>query len=172
MGVKAVNYCISDNDTFSSMQLIVGDSDVSINLRKHGEAGGECRQWRLQAEDYIRTVQYTWNRSSGRVTAVVFQTHMEQTRVIGRGEGFKVNYDYNAFQPFVGLFTFEVGDATMAIGAYEDDCHNTPAKLPFGFETMNVPSMDAAKGEDVMSSVTWVNERHGTTVDEEAMMLD
>ena len=60
----------------------------------------------------------------------------------------------------------------MAIGAYEDDCHNTPSKLPFGFETFNIPSMDEVHGNGGMSAVSWVNERHGTAVDEEAVLLD
>jgi len=58
----------------------------------------------------------------------------------------------------------------MAIGAYEDDCHNTPKRLPFGFETFNIPSMEEVAGEQNVSSMTWVNNEHGTSTHEEKML--
>ena len=59
MGVVAINYC-ADGDLFKSMQVVVGNDEEEIKLRKHGGKGGKCRKWRLQAEDYIRDIQYTW----------------------------------------------------------------------------------------------------------------
>ena len=171
MGVKAVNYCVSDDDVFKSMQVIVGNDEREVKLRKHGGSGGTCRQWRLADDDYIRMIQYTWNNQSFCVTQVVFKSHFEQTRVFGRGNGTKINYEYTAFQPFIGFYTQEIDDTTTAIGAYEDDCHGAPAKLPFGFETFNVPSMEEVEGENSVASVTWVNERHGEAA-EEAVLLD
>jgi len=61
MGVRAINYCVDDvNDTFRSMQLMVGNDGTEfaawVPLRKHGADGGICRRWRLQPEDYIRVV--------------------------------------------------------------------------------------------------------------------
>ena len=113
-------------------------------------------------------VQYTWHLSISLdlayVSQIVFQTHLGQTRVLGRDHGqYKVNYEYTAFQPLVGIFTFEVNDQTVAIGAYEDDCHLTPKRLPFGFEDFNIPSMDEAKGDNSVSSMTWVNVDDGTS---------
>ena len=97
---------------------------------------------------------------------------MGQTRVMGRASGkYKVNYEYTAFQPFVGIFTYQLDDTTVAIGAYEDDCHNTPARLPFGFEDFNIPSLDEVKGEKAVSSMTWVNLDHGEST-KEAELLD
>jgi len=63
--------------------------------------------------------------------------------------GTKVNFDFNYFQPFVGFYSYEWEDTTMAFGVYEDDCHGTvsKSKLPFGFGTLNVPSMSEIKGE-------------------------
>ena len=54
----------------------------------------------------------------------------------------------------------------MAIGAYEDDCHNTPKRLPFGFETFNLPSLEEVTGSASVSSMTWVNEEHGNSIEE------
>ena len=59
----------------------------------------------------------------------------------------------------------------MAIGAYEDDCHNTPKRLPFGFEDFNIPSMKEVSGEKSVSSMTWVNLDDGEST-HEAEMLD
>ena len=69
MGVRAINYCVETVDAigleiFKAIQVIVGfegDPKTWTNLRKHGHDGGVCRQWRLQAGDYIRNVQYTWD---------------------------------------------------------------------------------------------------------------
>ena len=94
------------------MQLLIGDSEEEDpekleKLRKHGAAGGTCYRWTLLPNDYIRKVQYTWNWQHSMVVQVVFQTHLKQTRVIGKGQGRKVNYEYSAFQPLVGFFSFE-----------------------------------------------------------------
>ena len=59
----------------------------------------------------------------------------------------------------------------MGIGAYEDDCHLTPDRVPFGFGDFNLPSMDEVKGEHSTDSKTWVNEAHGTS-SQEVQMLD
>ena len=175
MGVRAINYCVNAQDnTFKALQIIVGkegDASSEVALRKHGGEGGACRQWRLEAGDYIRNVQYTWNRSRETVTQVVFQTHTGQTRVFGRGDGTKVNFEYNSFQPFVGLISYEIYDETVGIGAYEDDCVNTPAKLPFGFQDFNVPSMSEVNGSSAVTSLVWVNEEQGISTTE-AKLLD
>ena len=55
MGVSKINYCV-DGDDFISVQIVLGDDDNEVPLRKHGGTGGTCRAWRLQAEDYIRSV--------------------------------------------------------------------------------------------------------------------
>jgi len=55
MGVVAVNYC-TDDDMFISMQVVVGNEEEEIKLRKHGGKGGKCRKWRLQPDDYIRDI--------------------------------------------------------------------------------------------------------------------
>ena len=113
MGIRAVNYCIDDSDQwFKSMQLLIGESEEEDveklqKLRKHGAAGGTCYRWTLLPNDYIRKVQYSWNWQHSMVVQVVFQTHLKQTRVIGKGQGRKVNYEYSAFQPLVGFFSFE-----------------------------------------------------------------
>ena len=105
------------------------------------------------------------------VHQIVFQTHNGQTRVIGRDSGTKkINYEYTAFQPFVGIFTYELNDETLAIGAYEDDCHNAPKRLPFGFETFNLPSLEEISGDQSVSSMTWINDDHGTSTHENEML--
>jgi len=76
-GVRAINYCIDDyDDTFQSMQIMVGAEGAELDawtpLRKHGADGGTCRRWILQEEDYIRIVQYTWNRYTQSVVQVVY----------------------------------------------------------------------------------------------------
>ena len=106
------------------------------------------------------------------VTQIVIMTHMGQTRVRGRADGkYKVNYEYSAFQPFVGIFSYQLDEVTVAIGAYEDDCHNAPKRLPFGFEDFNIPSMEEVSGEKSVSSMTWVNLDHGEST-HEAELLD
>ena len=59
----------------------------------------------------------------------------------------------------------------MAIGAYEDDCHNAPKRLPFGFEDFNIPSLSEVSGEKSVSSMTWVNLDDGEST-HEAELLD
>lgn len=59
----------------------------------------------------------------------------------------------------------------MAIGAYEDDCHMAPKRLPFGFEDFNIPSLSEVSGEKSVSSMTWVNLDHGEST-HEAELLD
>lgn len=59
MGVRRVNYCIGEDDLFRRMQLVVGledDEENWIPLLAHGAAGGSCRGWKLQPDDYIRMV--------------------------------------------------------------------------------------------------------------------
>ena len=60
---------------------------------------------------------------------------------------------------------------TLAIGAYEDDCHMAPKRLPFGFEDFNIPSLSEVSGEKSVSSMTWVNLDHGEST-HEAELLD
>ena len=60
---------------------------------------------------------------------------------------------------------------TVAIGAYEDDCHGAPKRLPFGFEDFNIPSLSEVSGEKSVSSMTWVNLDHGEST-HEAELLD
>ena len=93
------------------------------------------------------------------------------TRVIGLGEGRKVNYEYSAFQPLVGFFSYEANEGDLiAIGAYEDDCHNAPKRLPFGFGSSNLPSLEELSGKTAVTSVTWVNEDHGISSNEVEML--
>jgi len=70
----------------------------------------------------------------------------------------------------VGFFTYELDDQTLAVGAYEDDCHNSPKRLPFGFEDFNVPSLDFVKGAETVSSMTWVNLDHGESTHENELL--
>ena len=44
-------------------------------------------------------------------------------------------------------------------------------KLPFGFGDFNLPSMAEGKGHHSASTMTWVNEEHGTS-SKEVTMLD
>lgn len=106
------------------------------------------------------------------VTQIIFQSHNGQTRVLGRDHfsNRKVNYEYNAFQPFVGMFTYELDETTVAIGAYEDDCHNAPKRLPYGIESWNLPSMEEVNGEHNVSSMTWVNLDDGTSSQENELL--
>jgi len=66
MGVQAIKYCVDAADSsFKALQLIVGfagKADSWVTLRKHGGAGGSCRQWTLTEGDYIKDIQYTWNK--------------------------------------------------------------------------------------------------------------
>ena len=72
----------------------------------------------------------------------------------------------------VGFFSYEADEGKLlAIGAYEDDCHNAPKRLPFGFETFNLPSVEEITGTIAVTSVTWINEDHGTSA-KEVEMLD
>lgn len=173
MHVREVNYCMETDSNgvsvFVSLQLIVGDEQgKKLALYKHGGEGGSCRKWVLQEGDYIRRVQYTWNRMIYYVTEVAFQTHLGQTRVIGGVDGSKVNYDFSAFQPFVGFYSYEAEGRIYGFGTYEDDCHLAPsqAKLPFGFGTSNVPSMGEITGSAGVGSTTWVNDVHGSAATE------
>ena len=107
---------------------------------------------------------------------VVFQTYQGYTRVIGRGEGIKVNFEYNWLQPFVGIVSYERYDMTLGIGAYEDDCFKRvdESRLPFGMGTKqntNLPSMNEVMGHHSVASITWNNDEHGTS-SQEAKMLD
>ena len=88
--------------------------------------------------------------------------------MIGGVDGSKVNYDFSAFQPFVGFYSYEAEGRIYGFGSYEDDCHLAPAptKLPFGFGTSNVPSMAEITGAAVVGSATWVNDVHGTSAAE------
>jgi len=101
---------------------------------------------------------------------IIFETNIGVQRVMGRGTGLKTKFEYNAFQPFVGIVSFELDGRTLGIGAYEDDCHMTATKLPFGFETFNLPSLDEVKGKTTSTSVTWNNDAHGTSVEEVGML--
>ena len=88
--------------------------------------------------------------------------------MIGGVDGSKVNYDFSAFQPFVGFYSYEAEGRIYGFGAYEDDCHLAPsqAKLPFGFGTSNVPSMGEITGTGGVGGATWVNDVHGTSATE------
>ena len=64
MGVVAIKYCSDeDNKDFKSIQVVVGNDEEEIKLQRHGNFGGKCRMWRLQPDDYIREIQYTWDIS-------------------------------------------------------------------------------------------------------------
>jgi len=84
--------------------------------------------------------------------------------VIGNSPGNKlVNYEFSAFQPFVGLYTYEVDPIIYGVGVYEDDCHNKPKKdaLPFGMGEQNLPSLEEITGKTSETALTWINEDHG-----------
>ena len=68
------------------------------------------------------------------------------------------------------MVSFEMEGRTLGVGAYEDDCHMAPPKLPFGFETFNIPSLDEVQGSTSATSLTWSNEEHGTSVEEVGML--
>ena len=70
---------------------------------------------------------------------VVFETKLGEERVFGRGRGKKVNFAYSAFQPFVGLISYEHNEETLGIGTYEDRCHMMQKNLPF--DDTKLPSM-------------------------------
>lgn len=144
----------------------MGHDDHIIELEKHGKAGSnpDCFRWDLDGNDYIRFIQYTWDKLSGDVVSVVFQTYTGKTRVIGKGKGSKVNYEYSTFQPFIGFFSYEVSGKIKAFGGIEDDCHNTPTYLPFGMEDMNSPSTDELNGTQSTASITWENEESGDAI--------
>ena len=99
---------------------------------------------------------------------VIFKTNQGYTLAIGRGEGIKVNFEYDWLQPFVGIVSYERYGMTLGIGAYEDDCHNSvdESRLPFGMGTKqntNLPSMDEVMGHHSVASITWNNDEHGTS---------
>ena len=60
--------------------------------------------------------------------------------------------------------------STLAFGAYEDDCHLKPSKLPFGFGDFNIPSTEEVTGQVTVVSVTWNNNVHGTSAEEEEFL--
>ena len=113
MGVRAINYCTDKKkDKLTALQILVGHPGTEVSqwvaLRKHGGSGGECRRWTLLEDDYIRDIQYTWDIYTFQMSQVVFKTHLKQVRVFGReDDGMKINFEYSAFQPFVGIISYE-----------------------------------------------------------------
>ena len=176
MNVRGITYCIDEYNHFVSMQLQVGrdDADKSewIPLRKHGQNGGTCRFWGLEPGDYIRDVQYTWNIQMESLVKVAFKTHNDFARVFGQGDGTQVVFQYNAFQPFVGIVSYERRSRIAGFGAYEDDCHMTPNNLPHGFLDFNQTSMDELKGTHASASRVYINGVHGESAHEDVGPLD
>ena len=55
MTLSTIIYCTLSDNTFASIQIILADDkDNELELRKHGIHGGECREWDLEDDDYIR----------------------------------------------------------------------------------------------------------------------
>ena len=95
---------------------------------------------------------------------------MDYRRVMGQGTGTVYEFKYSFLQPFVGLFSYQLDEKTLAIGPYEDDCHNTPTWTPMSFNTFNETSLEEAQGSNAVTSETWVNERHGESLTEETLL--
>ena len=70
------------------------------------------------------------------------------------------------------MVSYEIGERTVGIGAYEDDCAMVPSKLPFGFTTFNKVTTQEARGSHSAASVTWSNAASGTSTKEVVQMLD
>ena len=53
-----------------------------------------------------------------------------------------------------------MGDETIAIGNYEDDCVGgfDDFEMPFGLQNNVPPSMEEVRGETSTASMTWTNE--------------
>ena len=97
MGVQGLNYCESvTNDAIWNYQLVVGYEDPATHfeLLTHGnkiqqyiDKGHtiECREWRLQPEDYITDITYLrFNHLRyGYVRQMILETSKGQKRVIG-----------------------------------------------------------------------------------------
>ena len=161
MGVKAIQYCETKNNTFASIKIFVGNDKKKIPLHKHGSEGEiKCWDWKFKTGDYIREFSYTWNMLTRDVIKIEINTQFNDLHQIGSGSGKEVTKQYNSFQPFVGLYSFEVDGNLKGIGAYTDDCIHTPKKLPDFFSS---PTVDHIKGDTAVASKTWVNERHGTS---------
>lgn len=174
MSIKEVKYCMTKANKFGALMLVVGDEITTIELEKHGDAGKDatCKLWQLEENDYVRFIEYTWDKLSGNVISLVFQTYLGFTRVIGKGSGSRVAYEFSAFQPFVGFFSYEQDGKIKAFGAIEDDCHNTPTSLPFGVNEMSAPSKNELHGKEVTESLTWDNEMHGVAAEIDEKVLD
>lgn len=90
--------------------------------------------------------------------------------MFGRGEGIRNSFEYNTYKPFVGLVSFEIDNRTLGLGGYEDTCAKTPKRLPFGFGTMNLPSIDELKGKHSATTMTWDNTEHGVSAQEVGLL--
>jgi len=63
------------------------------------------------------------------------------------------------FKPFIG-FHGSINRSSLTInnlGVYRDVCSVAPAKLPFGFDSINEPTEEVLEGENQESSITWEN---------------
>ena len=63
MGVYQIRYCVTEKDTYAALQVVLGDAQNQLKLRKHGVPGNnaKCHAVTLEPEDYIREVHYTFN---------------------------------------------------------------------------------------------------------------
>ena len=108
------------------MQLTVGNEEEQYPLQKHGgeHESQHCRKWLLQADDYIRHVIFSWSDFTNQFTQIVFQTNEGKSRVVGWEEpnSRRTIFEYDETNPLMGFFSYENGNETWAIGAYEDRC--------------------------------------------------
>ena len=49
-------------------------------------------------------------------------THWGDQRVLGRGHGNRVMYQYDKYKSFIGFLSYEFDDKTYAFGSYDDYC--------------------------------------------------
>ena len=90
------------------MQVVVGNDEKELSLRKHGGDGGKCRAFQIADDDYIVNIQYTYQANQNIVHAdqIIFETKNGLIRVIGDSIYSKVvNYEFSIFQPFLGFYT-------------------------------------------------------------------
>ncbi len=73
-------------------------------------------------------------------------------------------FEYGHLQPLVGIYSYQIeDDKLMALGGYEDACHNTIDEIPLlGFGShSSAPTLDDLRGEGIVESMSWDNEEHG-----------
>lgn len=108
--VKHIDYCEGDEDgMFYSMQLTVGDPENPNDERKmykHGGEGGQCHRWHIKSGDYIERIEYTNDINTNSMNRLRIWTHDGDMRVLGRGHGERVIYNYDKYEQFIGFLSF------------------------------------------------------------------